>query len=133
MKTDSPLILIVEDYPADADLRRAFTRYLWQLGYPTFEASSAADAMALMESDETVAAVIIDRRGISGIPGEVLVRKLKLLNPALRILFLGNVSLEPDIEHGLPTHAVASLPTPCTIAHFAAQVQQLLNAERNAA
>jgi two-component system, cell cycle sensor histidine kinase and response regulator CckA len=126
----SARILVLE---SDADLRHAFSRYLWQLGYPTFEASAAADALALMDGGDEIAAVIIDRRGISGIPGEVLVRKLRQLNPELRVLFLGDVPMEPQIDSELPEHAVASLATPCTIAEFSDQVHQLLKATRNAA
>lgn len=123
-------IMIVDE---DDDLRQALAAYLWQLGYPTFEASTAADALALLDGAEQVELVIVDRRGVSGIPGDRLVRKMALLQPQLKVLYLTNASGEPFPDLALPLSAVAALAKPARIEDLAAKLNTLLDGQRIAA
>ncbi len=123
-------VLVVED---DAEMRQALTGYLWQLGYPTFEADCAADAFALLDSGEIVSLVVVDRRGVSGIAGDELVRKMARVQPGLKVLFLTSTGAAPAPDLDLPAGACAALAKPARISDMQERLAGLLGEARPAA
>ncbi|MGB5738803.1 MAG: response regulator [Woeseia sp.] len=123
-------IMVVDE---DADMRQAMAGFLWQLGYPTYEVSSAADALALLDGSQHVSLVVIDRRGASGVRGDSLVQKMAALHPDLKVLYLTNARGESQPDFGLPADAVAALAKPACLDDLADKLMQLLGEERIAA
>lgn len=123
-------VLVVD---SDRELRQAITQYLWQLGYPTFEAETAADAFALLENGEEVSLVVVDGRGVSGIPGDCLVRKMVMQCPSLKVLFLSNAGGGFGLDIDIPADAFAELAKPARISDMEERLVQMLGDTRSAA
>lgn len=81
-------VLIVEDVSA---LRRLVVRQLADLGFRTFEASDAVEALKILET-ETVDLLFTDVIFSKGETGFSLARKAKARSPGLRLLFTSGFS-----------------------------------------
>lgn len=123
-------ILVLEENDA---VRRTVSQYLWQLGFRTYEAESASDAFALLDGGEPVSLIVMDRRGISGVQGHLLARKLRGSAPRLKILFLGHTDGDLGPGHGLPSDVADTLPKPCRLVDIERSVDGLLGNSRSAA
>ncbi|WP_342052263.1 MULTISPECIES: response regulator transcription factor [unclassified Cupriavidus] len=83
-----PVALIVDDHPA---VRVAVAAQLsQQLGYQTYEAATAADAMQLI-GEVTPDLVIVDL-DLPSVPGEVVIEAVEERHPAARLVVLSAVS-----------------------------------------
>lgn len=92
-------ILIVED---EADVRELTADILERLGYRTILASSAEDALALLESADPVDLLFTDIDLPGGPNGRELAESARVNNPDLKVLYTSGYSLEdlPDQPAG---------------------------------
>lgn len=123
-------ILVLDENSA---VRRTVSQYLWQLGFRTYEAESAGDAFALLDNGEQVALIVMDRRGVSGVQGHLLARKMRGVAPRVKILLLGQTDGDLEPSHGLPSDIAATLPKPCRLVDIERSINGLLGDSRSAA
>src|SRR5262249_26196163 len=69
-------------------LRRVALRQLEDLGYKTLAASSAAEGLALIESDVAIDLLLTDIVMPGGMDGRELARRAAELRPSLKMLFM---------------------------------------------
>ncbi len=88
------LVLLVEDA---AEVRRVVRMQLIALGYPVIEASSGAEAMALLEQLEDIALVVSDLVMPGGVDGLTLARRVREIRPGVGVLLMSGYAGRVDV------------------------------------
>jgi len=95
-----PSILIMDD---DEDVRELFTVRLEMLGYNPIMACDGNEAIALyeqaLESDEPIAAAILDLTIPGGMGGKEVAKKIRELDPHARLIVASGYSEGPEMTH----------------------------------
>jgi CheY-like chemotaxis protein len=115
-------VLLVED---DLLLRMSTADTLADLGYVVAEAPDAARALALLDQDKAIRALITDV-GMPGMDGRALALEVRRRRPDVGILFVSGYAREKIADPGLPTEGIAYLAKPYRPEDIDRALQQLL-------
>jgi two-component system, cell cycle sensor histidine kinase and response regulator CckA len=111
-------ILLVDD---DAVLLRLLARTLTSGGYRVLEAENATDALAVFATHQDVIHLVVTDLGMPGWRGPELIDMLRLMSPALKVLFISGSAADPSFPNE------PHLRKPFARADLLAVVQQLLS------
>jgi PAS domain S-box-containing protein len=118
-------ILLVED----ADPLREVTRELLEeAGYRVLEARSGEEALALVEEYKAPITLTITDIVMPGMDGPALVRRLKLIRPETKALFVSGYAGEAVLRHGVQPEASGLLHKPFTKDGLISMVREVLSA-----
>ena len=119
-------ILLVEDDPAWRDLA---TNLLKRLGYNVLPAASGAEALELLgRTGQVPVDLLFTDLVMPGMNGEELAGRVRVLFPAMRILFTTAYSRDGLLRQGLSPEALGLLPKPYTPSALARKVREVLDA-----
>ena len=104
-------ILLVED---EDDLREWARQSLEELGYTVVEAGSAAEALAILESDRPLLLMFSDLSLPGGMDGRRLARKAMRLRPKMRTLLTTAYAGDALVEDGRLASGIRLLSKPYT-------------------
>jgi two-component system NtrC family sensor kinase len=117
-------ILLVED---DPDVSRFVADALAEFGYRVVRASTAADALELLQKMPEIALLFTDVVLPGGINGRELANKAAELRPGLPVLFATGYTRNAIIHHGRLDANVELLVKPFTTEALARKVRQVLD------
>jgi two-component system cell cycle sensor histidine kinase/response regulator CckA len=120
----SEAVLVVEDEPL---VRALVVRALRSHGYRCFEAPDAAEALRLLEAEETTVDLVITDVVMPGLSGGGLGDRLALLRPDLPVLYTSAYVDEDVIGRGLLEQGRPFLQKPCTPRELARKVREVLD------
>ncbi len=117
-------LLLVED---DAAVRQLMVRQLERQGYRVFSFPSGAAVLEwLRDGTESVHLLITDVI-MPGMNGRLLVERLQVLRPGLRVLYASGYTADVIAQHGVLSPGVEFLSKPFTAASLATTVRELLD------
>lgn len=116
-------VLIVDD---DAGVRDVCTTMLHVLGYEAHEVRGGEQAMAALDSDQSVKLVLLDLQ-MPNMDGEEVLRALKQKRPDLRVLMMSGRA-RGDLSQYLETGADAVLKKPFGLTELDESLGAALNA-----
>lgn len=117
------LVLIVED---DALIQLELENALHGGGYSTIAEVSGEKAIARLESDQNVRALITDINLQREISGWDVARRARELFPDLPVVYVTSVAAEEWTSQGVPKSIL--IPKPFAPAQITTAISQLLNA-----
>ena len=118
-------ILVVED---DEMVRDHVTAQLGDLGYQIRQAASAADALAILDSDTTIDLLFTDVVMPGGMNGKQLADAALLRQPGLRVLFTSGYTEDAIVHQGRLDPGVNLLGKPYRRAELVAKIRHVLDA-----
>ncbi len=119
-------ILLVED---ESSVRRVTTRMLEGHGYRVVSTSSGDEALQIIAaSKEQFDLLLTDVVLAGGMTGVALAERVRVLRPALRILFVSGYTSDVTIVHGLLEQGVALAQKPFTAEALGRKVREVLDA-----
>lgn len=120
-------ILLVEDEEAV----RALSRFvLLDSGYTVLEARHGEDALRLAEEHQGPLHLLVTDVVMPKVSGSELARRLRLVRPGLRVLYLSGYTSDAVIHHGVQEEGAAFLQKPFTPRALAQKVREVLDAPR---
>lgn len=119
-------ILIVED---DTDVREMAIGMFESLNYTTFIASSAEEALEILEREDDIELLFTDVMLGSGDTGPELAKKARQNLPGLRILFASGYAAS-EFDHGTPFELGALINKPYERAELAQAIRVALETAR---
>ncbi len=125
----SETVLVVEDEPS---LREMIIAILTRYGFATLEASSAAEAMDIVEQRPQAVDLVVTDVMLRGEGGHELAESLQAVKPGLRTIFISGHSLESLADRDIFLPAEAFLEKPFSPAQLAAKVRSVLDLAREA-
>lgn len=126
----SATVLVVED---EAELREVICAVLRDLGYRMLEAANGVEALRVLdESDGTVDLALVDVVLPGGMNGRDVARRLKEVQPRLRILFMSGYTENAIVHHGRLDDGVILLGKPFSREQLACKVAEVLRPARAA-
>jgi len=118
-------ILLVED---DRSVREALAAFLRRLGYRVLECRHGLEALDVWQRQgEQVDLLYTDMLMPEGLSGLDLAERLRVGNPALRVVLSSGYSAELADGAGLEARRIAYLPKPCTPESLAHAVRACLD------
>ncbi|MDB5047505.1 MAG: multi-sensor hybrid histidine kinase [Fibrobacteres bacterium] len=120
-------VLVVEDEPS---LREMIMTILGRYGFAVLEASSAAEAMDLVEERPDTVDLVVTDVMLRGEGGHELAESLQSIKPGLRTIFISGHSLESLADRDIIVPADAFLEKPFSPAQLAAKVRTVLDTAR---
>ena len=120
--SSSPLVFVVDDSEALGEMIKIF---LTDAGYDVQVFSNPLQALAAMQTSETLPSLLISDYRMPGINGLELIHRCKLIHPSLKVIAASANILDEDIEK-YPFHPDRILPKPYTTTSLLATVQTLL-------
>jgi CheY-like chemotaxis protein len=118
-------ILIVED---DALVRTYVTAQVKSLGYRTFSATNAAEALALIDSDTPIDLLFTDVVMPGGMNGRELADEARKRRPELKVLFTSGYTENAIVHHGRLDPGVLLLAKPYRKPQLAQMIRVALDA-----
>ena len=115
-------ILIVEDH---SDVRQTITEVLSHLGYHVFTTTTASEAMALLQEQNSIEVLLSDVVLPGGLSGIELARKARKLKPELKVV-LSSGFVGDDAKNDLQRGEFSFLPKPYRPAELAAKLTEVL-------
>ena len=132
MHTPQPLelegqetILLVEDEPM---IRALACDMLRSKGYTVLEAGDGPEAVQLAKQSETPIHLLLTDVVMPGMSGGNLAERLRLLRPALKILFMSGYTDDAIVHHGVKQEGAAFLQKPFTPDGLVVKVREVLDA-----
>ncbi|MCZ8146507.1 MAG: ATP-binding protein [Roseomonas sp.] len=119
---DGPRILLVEDEPP---LLRLAARALRGAGFNVLTASSAEEALELLEGDGPVPCALVSDVVMPGLDGLGLAAQLRARYPALPVLLVSGYS-EAALSRDLAAEGIRLLPKPYGLADLVAELRAIL-------
>jgi len=123
------VVMVVED---EEDVRRFVVQALRREGYTTLEAGDGAEALAVAEAQETPVALVLTDMVMPHMDGGELVRRLRVLHPGVRALFMSGFPEDGSVPDG-GGRTIPFLAKPFTAESIRAAVQRALAGETEAA
>jgi PAS domain S-box-containing protein len=117
------VVLIVED---DALVRRYVITQIESLGYTTLEASNAAEAMTIINTDATIDLLFTDVIMPGSMNGRQLVDEALKRRPLLKTLFTSGYTENAIVHHGRLDSGVLLLAKPYRKSDLARMIRQAL-------
>ena len=125
MPSGRETVLVVEDEHA---LRAVARRMLAGFGYRVLVASSGEGALAVLKEHAEPIDLVITDVIMPGISGRELAKRLAVVRPGLRILFMSGYADDALADHGVLAADVAYLQKPFTPDELARRVREVLDA-----
>jgi len=122
--TGTETILVVED---EAEVRRLTAGMLSRQGYRVIDASSGAEALRLWNKHGSEIAMLLTDVIMPQMSGRELAERLKVLSPALKILYMSGYAGDVVAQHGVPQSETVFLHKPFTFDTLARQVRSVLD------
>ena len=119
------IILLVED---DEVLRSLAARVLRSRGYRLLEASSAEEALQVLERAAPTPQLLITDTVLPGLSGPELAARVREEWPGMRVLFVSGYTDDTVVRHGLLEPGHAFLAKPFSPAGLARKVGEILGA-----
>jgi signal transduction histidine kinase len=117
-------VLIAED---EAGVRLPTRRILVAHGYRVLEACDGMTALALAERHEGVIDLLLTDVVMPGMGGAELARRLRMVRPELRVVYMSGYSTEAVATHGILTPGATFLQKPFSIEELAGQIRDILD------
>ncbi len=118
-------VLLVED---DALVRQFAYSALVSGGYMVTAVDCAADALALVSSQNVPFDVVVTDVVLPGLGGKDLVDQLLVLNPKLRVLFVSGYTENSIVHHGVLKAGTSFLSKPFTVSSLLSKLRILIDA-----
>ena len=119
-------ILLVED---EAQVRRLAARILVASGYHVLQASTAEEALSLLEGHKGPVDLLLTDVVLPKMNGRVLAERVRVDRPGLRILLTSGYSDDVVLRSQLLDHHVALLPKPFSRDSLLMKVRETLDSE----
>jgi PAS domain S-box-containing protein len=120
----SETVLVVDD---GEDIRRLVRTILDRLGYVVLEAASGEDAVAAFrDGHPSIDCVILDMV-MPGMSGLETARRLREIQPGVRIILSSGFSIEEDAREAFEEGIQGFLPKPFRVHSLAAELRRVLN------
>ena len=119
---DGPPILLVEDEPP---LLRLAARALRGAGYNVLTASSAEEALELLEGDGPVPCALVSDVVMPGLDGLALAAELRARHPGLPVLLVSGYA-EAALGRDLAAEGIRLLPKPYGLADLVTELRAIL-------
>jgi two-component system cell cycle sensor histidine kinase/response regulator CckA len=117
-------VLVVDD---GEDIRRLVRTILDRLGYVVLEAASGEDAVAAFrDGHPSIDCVILDMV-MPGMSGLETARRLREIQPGVRIILSSGFSIEEDAREAFEEGIQGFLPKPFRVHSLAAELRRVLN------
>lgn len=117
-------ILLVED---QADVRQIALMGLESHGYSVRSASDGLGALTSIERDQPPLDILVTDVVMPGMSGRELAKKVRLLYPGIKVLFMSGYTEDAVIRHGILQEDVAFIRKPFTPNSLAIKVRQVLD------
>jgi CheY-like chemotaxis protein len=117
------VILVVED---DAMVRRYVITQIESLGYKTFEAANAAEALAVIDTSATIDLLFTDVIMPGTMNGRQLVDEALKRRPALKTLYTSGYTENAIVHHGRLDSGVLLLAKPYRKSELARMIRMAL-------
>jgi two-component system cell cycle sensor histidine kinase/response regulator CckA len=121
---DGPPVLLVEDEPP---LLRLAARALRGAGYSVLTATSAEEALDLLESGGPVPCALVSDVVMPGLDGLALAARLRARHPALPVLLVSGYA-EAALGRDLASEGLRLLPKPYALADLVTELRAILPA-----
>ena len=118
-------ILLVED---EDFVRQVTAEVLSFGGYQVFGARTAAEAMRVFRQQRAKVQLLLTDVVLPGTNGRELARELRLLDPALKTMFISGYPDNEVTRHGLEEPGMFYLPKPFSVESLMQKVGQVLAA-----
>lgn len=120
-------ILLVDDEDV---FRRSLAKRLGLRGYMTLEAASGADALKVVQDDDTIDVVILDS-GLPSTDGSCVLRALKQIRRQLPVVILSGMACAQAAAGLASAGACAVLEKPCEFGRLVEAVETALQAKHS--
>ena len=120
----SETILLVED---DDGLRQLARKILQRNGYTVLEARHGSEAEQICREVENPIHLVLTDVVMPGIGGPELVRRLALLKPTVKVLYMSGYTDQTILQHGLLEMSACFLQKPFTPTSLARKVREVLD------
>ena len=117
-------ILIVDD---DHAVRRAMVRIVKSAGYTVVSASGSLEALATHAQMDQKPSLILTDVLMADLKGDELLRRLRLAQPELKVVFVTGLAASALVDTGDPEAQRAVLPKPFTQEHLLEVVRDVLD------
>jgi PAS domain S-box-containing protein len=121
------LVLVVDDEVA---LRQTIRKTLERNGYRTVEAANGAEGMTQYLAHQSDVRVVVTDLGMPTMDGATFIRKLRQLNPQLRIIAVSGEQSKSKLPAGLKVEAEARLSKPFAAVMLLETLQRVLHPEK---
>jgi two-component system, cell cycle sensor histidine kinase and response regulator CckA len=121
----SETILVVED---EDEVRKLAAGILSRQGYKVLEASHGGDALLMMEKRPEPIELLLTDVVMPGISGPDFARRLKILRPELKVLYMSGYADNGIFQQGILERGMAFLQKPFTVENLARKVREVLDA-----
>jgi len=119
-------ILVVED---EISLRSLFSTLLPSLGYKVTVAASGVEALEMLQNMDLPPDLIITDVVMPQMGGKELVTQVKLLHPAMKVLYMSGYTDELVGQHGVSGVGAAFIQKPFRISAIGEKVRALLGSQ----
>lgn len=117
------LILVVED---NADVRVVTKEYLTHLGYRVLDASSATEALRLIEQHEDISLLLTDVV-LPEINGRLLAEEARRRRPGLKVVFTSGYTHNAIVHHGRIDPGVHFIGKPLRLDNLGRKMREVLD------
>ena len=121
------VVLLVED---EDPVRRVFSKLLRMLGYEVIEASTAAEALRVFQTERTRIDVLVTDIIMPVMNGPSLAKRVLAERPDLPVLFVSGHSHDEASLMELDRPGIGFLPKPVRLPQLAAKLSELLEGAR---
>jgi signal transduction histidine kinase len=118
-------LLLVEDQP---QLRLLTSRILSGYGYKVLEAADGMEALRICEQNDGLIQLVLTDVVMPGVTGIELGKRLKELNPVLKIVYMSGYTDDVILRQGTLEPGAAYLEKPFTPEGLAGKVREVLSA-----
>src|SRR5690606_1216065 len=122
----SETVLVVEDMPG---LRRLVQRTLEKAGYTVLTASSAADALRLVEETAPPVDLLLTDVVMPGMSGRTLAERLQRLRPAMKVLFMSGYTNDVMVRHNVIDGSTPFISKPFKLVDLTRQIRRTLDTD----
>ena len=117
-------VLLVEDEPA---ILRMTEAVLTRHGYRVLAAATPGDALRLAEAYDGALDLLLTDVVMPEMNGAELSRRLLVLHPGMRRIFVSGYTADVFSEHGIEAEGVPFLQKPCPVQELVAKVRHVLD------